>query len=114
MSAIEAASFVIESKHGARATMVIVDGKFVVKAGSIALKDTDAEMTAFVRLKENLIATGALILEGEFYRFSKDVVFKSVSGAAAVVLDRNANGNREWRHTESKSTYGEWVHKEHK
>jgi hypothetical protein len=34
--------------------------------------------------------------------------FKSPSAAAAVILDRNSNGRREWKLVGSKSTYHEW------
>jgi hypothetical protein len=101
-SEIMPVEFLIKSRRGARASMIVVGEKFVVKAGSIAMKDTDFEMSAYVKLKENLIASGALLSEGGFYRFTKDVCFESASGAAAVVLDRNANGNKEWRHRQSK------------
>jgi Domain of unknown function (DUF4357) len=100
--------FTIKTVSGVQATMIVVEGKFVVKAGSTANKDTDAEMTSYVNLKKRLIREGSLVLMKDHYLFSKDTVFKSVSGAAAVVLDRNANGNKEWRHAQTRVTFGDW------
>jgi len=41
--------------------------------------------------------------------FTRPYAFnKSASAAAAVVLDRNSNGRREWRVVGSKQTYDEW------
>lgn len=66
-------------------------------------------MTSYAKLKEALVSNGALVEEGTLFRFSRDVQFDSVSAAANIVLDRNSNGNKEWRHEQSKQTYGEWL-----
>ena len=101
--------FQINSKTGVRALMYLRDGKFIVRKDSMALKETPSEMTSYVSLKNKLIETGSLVPEGDFFRFAKDVPFESVSGAAAVVLDRNANGNREWRHRATGKIFGDWL-----
>ena len=46
---------------------------------------------------------------GNGWVFTRPYAFnKSPSAAAAVVLDRNSNGRREWRVVGSKQTYDEW------
>lgn len=100
--------FVINRKD-VRAIMEVKDGKFTVMAGSTALRDTYSGMTSYVKLKSDLVATKALVAEGTVFRFSKDVHFDSISAAANIVLDRNSNGNKEWRHEQTKQCFGEWL-----
>jgi Domain of unknown function (DUF4357) len=101
--------FVIIHRKGARALLEVKEGKFVVMEGSTAFRDTYSGMTSYVKLKDSLIVNGALVEEGSLFRFSRDVQFDSISAAANVVLDRNSNGNKEWRHEQSKQCYGEWL-----
>ena len=42
------------------------------------------------------------------YEFVAAYAFSSPSAAAAVILDRSANGRIEWKVTGSKLTYHEW------
>jgi hypothetical protein len=74
---------------------------FVVKAGSQAVVETTPSMQQHVRsmfdLRQELIANGVLVRDGEHYRFAQDYVFPAPSTAAAVVLGRSANGRVEWK-----------------
>lgn len=103
--------FEIRHKSGVKATGVEEDGEFVILAGSQALKDAGYQgANHYGELKKELISKSILsaTAEAKFYSFSKDYAFKSLSAAAAVVLDRNANGRLEWKVIGSKKTYHEW------
>jgi hypothetical protein len=103
----EHSRFII-SRKGARAVMEVRNGKFIVLKNSTALKDTYSGMTSYVKLKDELISKGALVEDDGLLRFTKDVEFESVSAAANIVLDRNSNGNKEWRHENLGIRIGKW------
>ncbi|MDR2359108.1 MAG: GIY-YIG nuclease family protein [Prevotellaceae bacterium] len=70
---------------------------FVVKKGSQAVKDTTKSAPdLYVKLRERLIVSKELVDKGKFLEFAEDIVFKSRSAAACVVLGRSANGLVEW------------------
>jgi Domain of unknown function (DUF4357) len=76
-----------------------------------ALKDAGYQgSNSYGELKQELIAQGVLNVsaDGKFYEFVRPYSFKSPSAAAAVVLDRNANGRLEWKVVGSKQTYHQW------
>lgn len=104
-------NFEIRHKSGVKATGVEEEGEFVVLQGSEALKDAGYQgANSYGELKQELIAQGVLSAapEAKFYTFAKPYAFKSPSAAAAVVLDRNANGRFEWKVVGSKLTYHQW------
>ncbi len=70
----------------------------VVLAGSKARKDIATSManTPLVPKRQSLVDDGALKPEGDFYVFQRDVLFKSPSGAAAMVRGASSNGWVEW------------------
>ena len=98
--------FSIRNSSGVHATMVEMQGEYIVKANSTALKDTPTLNISYSRLKQMLIEKGRLIEESGFYRFVEDTAFSSPSAAAAVVLDRNANGRTEWKY--QGKNYADW------
>ena len=103
--------FKIRHRSGVKATGVEEEGEFVVLVGSQALKDAGYQgNNAYGELKQELIAQQVLTLsaDGKFYEFPRPYAFRSPSAAAAVVLDRNANGRTEWKVVGSKQTYHEW------
>jgi hypothetical protein len=70
---------------------------FVVKKGAQAVKSmTPSTPDLYVKMRERLIVSKELVDKGEFLEFAEDIVFKSRSAAATVVLGRSANGNTEW------------------
>lgn len=81
-----------------------VEGMVVLK-GSKARKDIAASMadTTLVTKRQTLIEDGALKLEGDYYVFTRDVLFKSPSGAAAMVRAASSNGWVEWVSKEGKT-----------
>ena len=110
-AALGEAQFEIRHKSGVQATAVEEDGEFVVLEGSEALKDAGFQGTnSYGEFKEELIAQGVLTPapNSEKYLFSRAYTFKSPSAAAAVVLDRNANGRRVWKVVGLKQNYHEW------
>jgi hypothetical protein len=103
--------FEIRHKSGVKAFAVEEDGEFVVLEGSEALKDAGYEGgNSYGELKQELIMQKALAptADGKTYRFTRAHAFKSPSAAAAVILDRNANGRTEWKVVGSKLTYHGW------
>ena len=100
--------FVIQNSVGVDATMVEAQDEYLVKEGSTAMKDTGARSRSYSGLKRSLIENGRLVQEGSFYRFTEHTVFSSPSAAAAVVLDRNANGRTEWKIKGTGTTYAAW------
>jgi len=74
------------------------------------LKDAGYQgANSYGELKQELIAQGVLTASADkFYEFAGPYSFKSPSAAAAVVLDRNANGRLEWKVVGSKQTYHQW------
>ena len=78
----------------------------VVRMGSFSNKRTVPSFESFKSYKkerDSMIATGILIDDGEFYKFSRDYLFKSLSAAATVILGSPANGRWDWRNKDGKS-----------
>lgn len=105
------AEFVLETKkHGVKARAVLVDGEFVVEAGSTARlswEGVGSEMTSYGQLHQELRNEGVLQPDGTVCIFAKNYAFKSPSAAAAVVNGRPANGTIEWK-TIGGQTYKDW------
>lgn len=106
---VEEVHFEIRHKSRVQATAVEEDGEFVVLEGSEALIGTGYVQKSYGGLKESMIAEGALVPHAaDRMRFAKPWPFSSPSAAAAVILDRNANGRLEWKVRGSKLNYHEW------
>lgn len=98
-------------KHNLSASAVLVNGEFVVQAGSTARKSWESKaLTAhgYGQLHQELKRSGILREEGNVCVFTQDYAFQSTSAAAAVVDGRPANGTLEWRNVASGQTYKEW------
>lgn len=101
--------FEIKHKAGAQAAAVEEDGEFIVLEGSQALKASGFISNSYASLKESLVLSGILEATSEdLYSFTQPYAFNSPSAAAAVILDRNANGRTEWKLRGSKRTYADW------
>jgi hypothetical protein len=80
------------------------DDGFVVYKGSRAnIKLTPTASSTVFNLRESLIDTNVIKLEGEVYVFQDDHLFSSPSAAASQVLGRNANGWIEWKNKSGKT-----------
>ncbi|MBR0869639.1 GIY-YIG nuclease family protein [Bradyrhizobium tropiciagri] len=105
------AEFILETKkHGVKARAVLVEGEFVVEAGStarLAWEGVGSEMTSYGQLHQELRNEGVLQPQGTVCVFANNYAFKSPSAAAAVVNGRPANGTVEWK-TPDGQTYKDW------
>lgn len=98
-------------RHGLSARARLVDGDFIVDAGSLARAQWSgqgSEDSGYAQLHTELLRMGVLVPQGDHAVFSKSYAFKSTSGAAAVVNGRPANGTLEWRVVGSGQTYKAW------
>lgn len=106
---VEEVHFEIRHRSGVQATAVEEDGEFVVLEESEALIGTGYVQQSYGGLKDKMIAEGALVpYASDRMRFAKPWPFSSPSAAAAVVLDRNANGRLEWKVRGAPLNYHEW------
>ena len=98
-------------KIGLNANAVVLDGEFVVMAGSLARKEWEGRekvTTAYAQLYAELRRSGILAVEGTHCRFTQNYAFRSPSAAAAVALGRTANGTLDWKESASGITYKDW------
>ena len=95
------------ARKGAKATGVRSSNGFTVFKGSTAVKDFQkATYTSgkwIIKLPDQLVQTGGLVLQGGFYVFAKDIEFASPSAAAAVVMGGSAQGPAVWKNADGKS-----------
>jgi hypothetical protein len=97
-------------RHGLQATAQLVNGEFVVQAGSRARSawGEGSEDHSYAQLYAELVKTGVLV-EHEGYRvFAANYAFKSTSAAAAVIYGRPANGPNDWKVQGRAMTYKQW------
>ena len=75
------------------------DDGFVILAGSlIRQKQTPSAPPFVTRLKENLLGSGKLIaVNDKSYKLTENQLFKTPSGASALVSGRSTNGWIEWK-----------------
>lgn len=90
--------------NGVEAEGSLVDDGFVV------FKDSKVKTTTvpschdyLINMRNELIQSGILILDGEAYRFTEDYVFSSPSTAGGVILGRSTNGWTKWRTVNGKT-----------
>ena len=105
------ATFVLEnSRQGLSAKATLVDGEFIVLAGSQAKKEFSEASTwhSYYDLHTELRRSNVLVENGDLLEFGENYVFASVSAAASVVQARSANGQLDWHEIESGLTYKEW------
>lgn len=74
---------------------------FIVYKDSLFIITEQASLADGIRLeRQKMLNEGVLIIEGDFYRLTKDYVFTSSSRAAAATLARSASGPLEWKTAE--------------
>lgn len=89
---------------GAEATGEYTDDGFVVFAGSTARKEVTKGAQAWVTtMRAKLTAQGILQEKQDRYVFTSNFIFTSPSGAAGIVLGRNANGWISWKYQNGKT-----------
>jgi hypothetical protein len=102
--------FELQHRSGVKAFASEVEDEFLVLKGSEARRNTQNVGRGYQGLKSELIAQSVLqpSPDGQKLIFTKDYAFSSPSAAAAVVLDRNANGRIEWKIEGGNLTYHQW------
>jgi hypothetical protein len=96
-------------RHGLQATALLVEGEFIVEAGSQARSRwTSVEGHSYTGLNTELRRAGVLIEDGDHCRFVQSYAFRSPSAAAAAVNGRPSNGPAEWKEERTGMTYKEW------
>ncbi|UVC12655.1 GIY-YIG nuclease family protein (plasmid) [Rhizobium sp. TH2] len=95
----EVPRFEIKHKTGITAYAMEQDGDFVVMTGSETRKDTGHLLGNYGELSADLIKRGVMTVgtTGDRYVFTQPWPFKSPSAAATIVLQRSANGRKEWK-----------------
>ncbi|MDA7659982.1 GIY-YIG nuclease family protein [bacterium] len=79
------------------ATGYVTSNGFAVQAGSQARGTTVPSADTYVKVRNQLIADGLLVEEGEGFRLIADHEFNSPSAAATVFQGRNSNGRTDWK-----------------
>lgn len=79
------------------ATMVELDGAFVVRAGSEVSQNTSKSLSSgWLKIRKKLMDAGVLKDQGGSFVLVEDAKFSSPSAAASVVLGRQAPGPISW------------------
>ncbi len=73
------------------------DGFVVFKSSKAACLPTNSFSSSLMKTRQKLIDTGVLEDKTEHFEFTEDYIFSSPSTAAAIVMGRNANGQKEWK-----------------
>ncbi|OBJ58334.1 GIY-YIG nuclease family protein [Mycobacterium asiaticum] len=103
------------AKLGVDAQAQQIDGEFTMLAGSLVVaswhgvgkaQSTRKAYRSYRDQHEQLVENGAIVVEGEVGRVTRNIVFSAPSTAGAVALGRSCNGRREW--ISSEGTFGEW------
>lgn len=82
----------------------LIDDGFVVYKGSKAVKDTLPSCHKYmIDLRNKLIDSGTLSLDGNVYVFTEDYIFSSPSTAGGVISGRPTNGWTTWKNTNGKT-----------
>lgn len=100
----------IVHKSGLTAQAVIRADEFIVLSGSQAIATSPYKFNNYAPLRDTLIKGGVLVAGNHpnFYSFSRDTSFSSSSAAAAVILNRQASGPKEWKLSSTGISLGAW------
>ena len=89
----------------------VAEGEFieeglVVFSGSTCNKEVSKSCQEWIiKIRNQLIDSGVMILENNIYKFTSDHIFSSPSAAAAAILARSANGWIEWKSKDGKTLH---------
>jgi 5-methylcytosine-specific restriction endonuclease McrBC GTP-binding regulatory subunit McrB len=101
------------SAYGIEARAELRGDAFVVLAGSGARLETvpsfAVHMKGYATLRQKLLDSGQLVLDGEHLLFVADTVFSKPSAAASVIMARGANGHTDWKVLGQKQTFSDWL-----
>ncbi len=79
------------------------DGVVVFSGSTATLEVTKGAQAWVVNMRSKLLEQGILKEENNVYKFTSNYIFSSPSGAAALVLGRNANGWTSWKYQDGKT-----------
>ena len=89
--------FNFQSSSAMRATLELLDGGVIVKAGSEAVLETKQHFeihgASYAAKRRELIESGVLLPGSKTYLFSEDQFFSSASAAASVIAGQNHNAD---------------------
>jgi len=107
LAAVNCKSIYTASTKGITATGYESSQGFVVQKGSQALGEVASSMKTYARgfydLRQSLIDSGVLQMDGAHYLFTQDYSFNAPSAAAAVIMGRSANGRTEWKDAQGRT-----------
>ena len=96
-------------KNKIKATALLVNGEFVVEAGSRARSNWESKSAhSYSQLHAELKRSGVLREDGSHCTFTQNYAFQSPSAAAAVVNGRPSNGTLDWINVATGLAYKEW------
>lgn len=98
-------------KEAIHATALLIDGEFVVQAGSMARNEWVGDrsvQTSYWRLFDELVAQGILTEQDKHRVFAENYAFSSTSAAGAVVNGRSTAGPIAWKLKGGGKTYKDW------
>ncbi|MGA1801726.1 GIY-YIG nuclease family protein [Rhizobium sp. HT1-10] len=98
-------------KENIAATAVLLNGEFIVEAGSMARKawiGGREDKTSYWKLFDDLVEKGVLADSGSHRVFRESYAFSSTSAAGAVVNGRSTAGPLAWKLKGSSKTYRDW------
>lgn len=97
----------------AEAQCRVVDGQFIVQAGSTVVKRASSKLTSAPKENRKWLRRQGLLANhpnnADLYRLQKNVPFTSASRAASVVAGVDTNGKTKWRVKGSNVSYAAWL-----
>ncbi|MFM8939970.1 MAG: GIY-YIG nuclease family protein [Phenylobacterium sp.] len=88
--------------------VVTLEGELVLRRGSVARGATVPSLSKSVmKLRDDLVKTGALVSEGEGLRAVTDIKFTSPSAASAALSGMSVNGRAAWKLANGQ-TFADW------
>jgi len=100
----KATTFHIKSARGADGYGIPSSKGFIVfKNSEIATTTVTSMQKSLLNIRQKLIDDKTIIETEKSLIFEKDYEFSSPSTAAAILMERNANGQREWKLKDGKS-----------
>lgn len=104
--------FVLEGKRdGVEARAYEADGEFIILAGSVVRGPwigKSSYQSGYKTHLSRLIERGAIVEEQGRWVTKEDLIFSSLSAAAAIAYGRSSNGRTAWIHEGTGKTYGEF------
>ncbi|HTV46919.1 MAG TPA: GIY-YIG nuclease family protein [Phycisphaerae bacterium] len=104
---IERMTYVCTGPNAKGSGRMVEDGFVVLKGSTARAKSVSSAHKYISTKRQAMLDSGVLVPDGELsLRFTEDYLFDSPSGAAKLILGRNANGWTEWK-TEDERTLDE-------